>query len=710
MQAYLRNNAPAAMRHAPFPIPHSLFPVLISCLLCGVSAAFGQTQQFVLDPQSATERVYKDLSFAPPKDATSVVLSFQTPAPHIAQGATIHLKSSPLTWMQAKPQIVNRGANGFDIICRKNFVNAESGAAATWDGCDAIRISFWRQIPERTIDATLASIKYETDSVAVCMANSATAPGAEWIAGMFVDRIFKTFAGMSVGAAAVTSAEIAAGLPENIKLLVIPFASEIPPAMLAGISKFMKTGGKVVTYYTNSHGLAVRLNMRQTQYRGFSGDKFKMRMLPVAENMEPIYAPTWGVVAATAEAEDYAAAYWQDAGGLIDKSAPACSVTAKGAWFSHAPPMATPASIAFLEHIVFDRLKLEIPRGERVFGKTPPKPAPRPGLLGLWFHHPGSGYGSWEKVAAEYAEAGVTDFFVNLQSGGTLFFHDPKFPGNSKNVPPRRADNIDALLAAGAKHKLKLHAWTTCFTVFEHDEALVKKLREKDRLMRRSSGEQIPWLCPSSKENVALVLDGIQRLAAKGFQGVHLDFIRYADPDTCYCDTTKAAFIRATKLSKVKWPQDVLPDGKHRQQFMDFRAAEITSFVAQAKKIVKKANLNCTLSAAVFPDPNPDYLGQRWSGWLQDKLIDYAMPMVYSETATGFAEYLRRLKAGVPDSAKIIPGIGYSADESLLDAAGLAEQAAIAAELFPQTGIVIFSGDPHPLNDIKKAFRPKDSE
>ena len=106
-------------------------------------------------------------------------------------------------------------------------------------------------------------------------------------------------------------------------------------------------------------------------------------------------------------------------------------------------------------------------------------------------------------------------------------------------------------------------------------------------------------------------------------------------------------------------------------------AASVSQFVAEARRRVKRPKW---LTAAVY-GKYPSCVatvGQDWVGWLDAGLVDYVVPMDYTEDAARFEELLRQHASSKSRARRTIAGIGVTANESRLDARQVIEQINLA--------------------------------
>ena len=67
-------------------------------------------------------------------------------------------------------------------------------------------------------------------------------------------------------------------------------------------------------------------------------------------------------------------------------------------------------------------------------------------------------------------------------------------------------------------------------------------------------------------------------------------------------------------------------------------------------------------------------VGQDWVGWLDMGVVDYVVPMDYSESLVRFESFLQQHAASKAHARRTIVGIGVTANESRLDARQVIDQ------------------------------------
>jgi len=257
----------------------------------------------------------------------------------------------------------------------------------------------------------------------------------------------------------------------------------------------------------------------------------------------------------------------------------------------------------------------------------------------------------------------------------TLFVRCPLLgvPSNGSAPSSHTSFPLDDVMAASRTQGISVHAWVFCWALDGVSADLRTSFERDERLMRDAAGNTQSWLCPSLPENRALLIGGLSALARRGVQGIHLDYIRYPDSG-CYAPATRRAFEAVLGTPVLRWPADVQSGGRHDAAFQKFRCDTITAFVAEARTAVRAISPSIRFSAAVFPTPDTAASrGQNWPVWLHQDLLDFACPMIYTESVPAFATSLNACLAAAPAS-RLIPGLGTGADESQLDAVTTALQ------------------------------------
>jgi uncharacterized lipoprotein YddW (UPF0748 family) len=159
-----------------------------------------------------------------------------------------------------------------------------------------------------------------------------------------------------------------------------------------------------------------------------------------------------------------------------------------------------------------------------------------------------------------------------------------------------------------------------------------------------------------------------------GLDGLHLDYIRQPGAlpfvpgsrfgvglDFGYGAASRARFRQETGLSGPYFDEDQ-PDASnitHANEWDDWRRDQVTALVAEVRRTSQLLHPGLILSAAVNSYVDRAYLSldQDWKRWLEEDLIDLAIPMVYTLDDRLFRYQVEHFATGA-DHQRIWPGIG----------------------------------------------------
>lgn len=294
---------------------------------------------------------------------------------------------------------------------------------------------------------------------------------------------------------------------------------------------------------------------------------------------------------------------------------------------------------------------------------------------GVW-NHSGLGLypGDWPRTARLLKNSGMTAVFPNLLWAGTAHYPSQVVPTSDINqmFGNQLRQAAEAARAAG----LEMHLWKVCWNLGAAPAEQSEQWRRAGRLQRTADGGSLPWLCPSHPQNLDQELRAIREAAATGWlDGLHLDYARYPDTQSCFCDECRRRFEQSLGRAAAGWPA-AAQNGALADKFREWRCAQITEFVRQTRQSLRKIDPRIKLSAAVYQN-YPDCrhsIGQDWGLWLKTGLVDFVVPMNYTENTAEFGGILRR-QCALPGAARrIFPGLGVTAAESQLTPDRVIEQ------------------------------------
>ncbi|MFB3881500.1 MAG: family 10 glycosylhydrolase [Armatimonadota bacterium] len=251
----------------------------------------------------------------------------------------------------------------------------------------------------------------------------------------------------------------------------------------------------------------------------------------------------------------------------------------------------------------------------------------------VWLHNaygvPGWG---WERTARELAANGFNATIVNMLWAGIAHY-----PSDCLPVAPEVAtagDQIAEALRFCKQYGVELHVWKVNYNLQGAPDEFVQKLREEGRLQHRLDGTEVLWLCPSDPRNFALEHDSMLEVVRRyDVAGIHFDYIRYPESDSCYCDGCRRRFAQTTGMVVERWPEDVT-EGPLAEQYAQWRRDQVTRLVRAVATEARTIRPGVMVSAAVFAWPGAiRWVGQDWRQWVSEGLLDFVCPMNYTASA-----------------------------------------------------------------------------
>lgn len=295
---------------------------------------------------------------------------------------------------------------------------------------------------------------------------------------------------------------------------------------------------------------------------------------------------------------------------------------------------------------------------------------PQCGEMRVLWEHSGMGLfpGDWPRTCRVVKAAGFSDLMINVAGPGFAHYRSDVLPRS--RVAVEQGDQLAACLAAARPLGLRVHAWMICFSTTQTTTDRMAVFRQQDWLLIGEDGRERPWLDPSVPEIRTYLTHAVGELVNRySVDGVHLDFARYPDFTGSLGSSVRLRFERGTGRNVVKWPQDVKAGGNRRVEFMCWRSEQVTDLVAAVRLQMRREAPGRMLTAAVFGKyPScVDAVGQDWQAWIEQGLVDYVLPMNYTEDMAVFEQLIGAQSAKRAIWRHVLPGIGVTAAESRLD-------------------------------------------
>jgi uncharacterized lipoprotein YddW (UPF0748 family) len=298
-----------------------------------------------------------------------------------------------------------------------------------------------------------------------------------------------------------------------------------------------------------------------------------------------------------------------------------------------------------------------------------------------------------DRLIADARALGTTDLFVQVYRGGRTWFDSQIADATPFRAARERSgvDPLAKLIDSAHANGLRVHAWMNALSLSENrtatllarlgpDAVLVDRrgrsvldypdleIPAPDRAWYRMGTRQV-WLDPAAPT----VTDTLAAITAEllgrhpGLDGVHLDYIRHPDVlpfspgsrfgvglDFGYGAASRARFERETGLTAPTG--DALANADRWDAWRRDRVTEVVERVAAAARAAKPG---IAVSAAVWAYADRAYLSifQDWRGWLERRLLDFAVPMAYT-TDDHLLGHLAKASIGGAGGDRVWIGLG----------------------------------------------------
>lgn len=271
-----------------------------------------------------------------------------------------------------------------------------------------------------------------------------------------------------------------------------------------------------------------------------------------------------------------------------------------------------------------------------------------------------------ERLITDAKVLGTTDLFVQVYRGGRSWFDSSIADATPFRAARERSgvDPLAKLIEAAHVSGMRVHAWMNALSLSENrtatllarlgpDAVLVDRrgrsvldypdleVPAPDRAWYRMGTRQV-WLDPAAPTVPETLAAITAELLARhpDLDGVHLDYIRHPDVlpftpgsrfgvglDFGYGAASRARFERETGLTAPAG--DALANADRWDAWRRDRVTEVVQRIAGAARAAKPG---IAVSAAVWAWADRAYLSifQDWRGWLDDRLLDFAVPMAYT--------------------------------------------------------------------------------
>jgi uncharacterized lipoprotein YddW (UPF0748 family) len=292
---------------------------------------------------------------------------------------------------------------------------------------------------------------------------------------------------------------------------------------------------------------------------------------------------------------------------------------------------------------------------------------------------------SWDESIKNLKEKNFNAIFPNMLRAGIAYYKSEFLPVAEEIKI--KGDQIEECLSACKKYGIQCHIWKVNYNLFNASPEFVEKMRKEKRLQINKDGKELLWLCPSNPLNFKLEFDSMLEVIKKyDIDGIHFDYIRYPDSNSCYCQTCRENFEKEYNIKIKNWPDDVI-NGIYKDDYKKWRQEQITKLVREVSIEARKIKPGIKISAAVFPDYPycKETVGQDWKLWIEEGYLDFVCPMNYTTSNYTFKNYIESQKGIIKKKIPLYPGIGAY----ILSPFDIAQQIQICREMETE-GFILF--------------------
>ena len=257
-------------------------------------------------------------------------------------------------------------------------------------------------------------------------------------------------------------------------------------------------------------------------------------------------------------------------------------------------------------------------------------------MRGLWVDAWNKGFKTPDQTTAMIEKAkdcGFNAIFVQVRKRGDAYYHSKTEP-MARDVAKGYDPLADIISKAKAAH-LQVHAWLVTHEVY-HDSKFTKPLpgqvqvAHPEWLMKNTRGDTVlpggkVYLDPGVPEARAYLV-GVIKEIVDNYQvdGIHLDVVRYPGREFGYNDKSVARFNNEKGHTGVPDPDD--------EAWCAWRTDQINTFVREAGAAAHSRK-KVAYSVAVFANLRDarEYRFQDWPSWVAQDMVDFVVPMVFSQ-------------------------------------------------------------------------------
>jgi hypothetical protein len=271
-------------------------------------------------------------------------------------------------------------------------------------------------------------------------------------------------------------------------------------------------------------------------------------------------------------------------------------------------------------------------RGSGTIGTIAPT-AYKNEIRGVFVHSMSMIDPDWDLIAQTLA-----DYAINLlviEATGNNWAH------YASNIIPYESEELTPAIEAAHKYGMELHiSMNVMLSAYEGDE--------QQRRVVLDDGTTANWLCPTKNASRSLLKSIVEEIVRNyDIDGFMFDYIRYDTDRMCYCEECHQKFVEDTRLTDVKWRDDVATGGRYHKDFMEWRIKPITELVRDMRHwmLAIKPELEFSVAAWTLFQDAPTYwrywIGQDTTDWIAKGYLDMVAPMMYTTNLADIQDYIQ---------------------------------------------------------------------
>jgi uncharacterized lipoprotein YddW (UPF0748 family) len=273
--------------------------------------------------------------------------------------------------------------------------------------------------------------------------------------------------------------------------------------------------------------------------------------------------------------------------------------------------------------------------------------------------------GGVRKLVRSFHDANINVLFPEVVARGyavyesKLLGRDPRFAGTPDSLP--------VMIKEAHRLGMEVHPWVWVFRAgYTKDRGAILTAHPDWVELSKDGSDLSPngglWISPCIAAARDFLADVFEELVCKyDVDGLHLDYIRYESESSApygYSPASLSLFERQYGFD----PARIQPFDMDQYQWNKFRERQINTFVQRIALQTRRLKPHVKLSAAVSPNPKSARLDlmQNWVNWIDNKWLDFVVPMSYSTDDQYFRRLLNAESTAAGGKALIVSGIGLS--------------------------------------------------